>query len=319
METLKPHQEEMLRLIMEGTATATGNEFFQSLVTSLATVLGVRYAWVCEFAEAKTRVRTLAFCANNACIDNFEYDLDVAPCKNVYDSGSLCHYRKGLQELFPRDKDLVTINGESYLGVPLVDDAGQILGHMAIIDVKEFPAATHEVWLFKIFAGRARAELERLRAEKEVQESKDRLAEILESAMDAILTFDTQKRITLFNDAAEKVFGTELECDDLSHSLIIEDYMFRIKKSFENDFTVIFNVEGEVKDERVDDWTKEISEIVKAHSGQVILNFCRVSYIGSKAMRVLSLVVHSGVYIMNSSGYMKNLLQAQGPPINFLD
>jgi len=210
-ESSTSHQEQLLRLIMEGTATATGNEFFKSLVISLATVLEVRYAWVCEFAEVKTRVRTLAFCAGDRCIDNFEYDLDVAPCKNVYESGSLCHYRKGLQQLFPEDKDLVTIGGESYLGVPLIDDTGQILGHMAVIDVKEFPAGTREVWLFHIFAARARAELERLRVEKALQESKDRLAGILESAMDAIITFNDNRRITLFNDAAEKVFKCPAE------------------------------------------------------------------------------------------------------------
>ena len=43
-------------------------------------------------------------------------------------------------------------------------------------------------------------------AEAALRESEERLARILESALDAILTIDDQKRIVLFNEAAEKVF-----------------------------------------------------------------------------------------------------------------
>lgn len=44
------------------------------------------------------------------------------------------------------------------------------------------------------------------RAEQALRESEDRLSRILESAMDAIVTFDEHRRITLFNAAAEDVF-----------------------------------------------------------------------------------------------------------------
>ncbi len=47
---------------------------------------------------------------------------------------------------------------------------------------------------------------ERKRAEQALRESEERLSRILESAMDAILAIDEQRRITLFNRAAEKVF-----------------------------------------------------------------------------------------------------------------
>jgi len=58
----------------------------------------------------------------------------------------------------------------------------------------------------RIFAARARAEIERLRAEAAVREDEERLAGILGSAMDAIVTFDASGTIELFNGAAEKVF-----------------------------------------------------------------------------------------------------------------
>lgn len=53
--------ERLLRKIAEGTAGVTGDDFFRSLVSSLADALGVRYAFVSRFAGDRTRVRTLAF------------------------------------------------------------------------------------------------------------------------------------------------------------------------------------------------------------------------------------------------------------------
>jgi PAS domain S-box-containing protein len=60
--------------------------------------------------------------------------------------------------------------------------------------------------ILRIFAARARAEIDRMQAETALRESERRLSRILESAMDAIVTFDSERRVELFNDAAEKIF-----------------------------------------------------------------------------------------------------------------
>ena len=55
-----------------------------------------------------------------------------------------------------------------------------------------------------------RRELE-LRHVAQLGETQARMAEVVESAMDAIVSFDEQQRVTLFNGAAERLFGCPVE------------------------------------------------------------------------------------------------------------
>ena len=200
-----------LRAIVEGTATATGTEFFYALVRELAQALNVRHAFVSELLESGARVRTLAFWFDGKLIDNFEFDLDGTPCEIVI-RGETVYYTRKVYEMFPRHPELKEMGIESYFGVPLVSESGnEMMGHLAVMHnqpmVKEFRGMA----LLRIFAARARAELERKRAEQALRKSEERLASVLTSAMDAIITIDAERRITLFNPAAEKVFRCQTE------------------------------------------------------------------------------------------------------------
>ncbi len=200
-----------LRAIVEGTATATGTEFFYALVRELAQTLDVRHAFVSELLEGGTRVRTLAFWFDGKFIDNIEFDLDGTPCENVI-RGETVYYTSKVYEMFPRHPELKDLGIESYFGVPLVSESGnEMMGHLAVMHDRPMVKEFRGMALLRIFAARARAELERKRAEQALRKSEERLASILASAMDAIITLDTERRITLFNAAAEKVFRCRAE------------------------------------------------------------------------------------------------------------
>jgi hypothetical protein len=74
--------QQALRAIVEGTATATGTDFFYALVRELAQALNVCYAFVCELLPCKRRVRTLAFWFNGQFKDNFEFDSGRQPLRS---------------------------------------------------------------------------------------------------------------------------------------------------------------------------------------------------------------------------------------------
>lgn len=163
--------EETLRSIVEGTAAVTGGDFFSALVRHLASAIGVRYAFVTECTDqTKTRVRTLAFWSGESFADNIEYDLALTPCERVI-GGQVCHHASGLQRLFPHDAPLVTMEAESFIGLPMYAASGDIIGHLVVIDVKPMPDASRSMSLLTIFAARAAAELLRLKAEQELRQA----------------------------------------------------------------------------------------------------------------------------------------------------
>jgi PAS domain S-box-containing protein len=190
---------------VQGVEAETGDRFFASLVRHLASALGVAYAFVTELSADRQRFRTLAVWGRGRSLDNFEEPLAGTPCEAVL-TGEMSHHPENLCRRFP-GVGLEEWGAESYCGVPLLDPDGGVRGHLAIFDDKPMRDGPRGIAIMRIFAARATAEIERLRAAAALGASEERLARILQSAMDAIVTFDEALRVELFNEAAEKAFG----------------------------------------------------------------------------------------------------------------
>ena len=200
-----------LSRILEGTASEIGEGFFRALVENLAGALGTRGAWVTEFDPERRRLRALAFWHGGKWIEDWEAAVDGTPCQVVVEARRLVHYPDRVVDLYPHDPSLRGANAVSYMGVPLVDLDGSVLGHLAVLDVQPMPDDPIRRAMFEIFAGRAAAELRRLRAERELRSRQAQLAGLIESAMDAIVELDGELRVTGMNPAAERTFELRAE------------------------------------------------------------------------------------------------------------
>jgi transcriptional regulator with GAF, ATPase, and Fis domain len=201
-----------LSTILEGTARETGEGFFKALVENLVRATGTTGAWVTEYLPESRRLRALAFRLDGAWIEDYERDIDGTPCEQVLERRRLLHIADRVLEIFPLEKELRRLGAVSYMGVPLTDLDGEVLGQMAVMDRAPMPDMPETVAVFEIFAARAPAELRRLRAERQVQEREAELAGLVDSAMDAIvqLQFDAGAsglRVSRLNPAAERMFG----------------------------------------------------------------------------------------------------------------
>jgi len=92
---------------------------------------------------------------------------------------------------------------ESYLGIPLMNTDGTILGHMAIMDRAPMPEEAKGLEVLRIFSSRATVELQRLRAEKIIREQEQEQARLRCELQDALETLtDSESRYRdLFDEA----------------------------------------------------------------------------------------------------------------------
>ena len=176
-----PDEDAALRSIAEGVESETGERFFSSLVQHLATALGCQYSFVTELRTRTQTFRTLAVWGRGQLLQNFEIPIKGTPCERVL-CGQFAHFPENLQRLFPEDVALREWSAESYCGAPLLDAAGVCVGHLAIFDDKPMLDGPRGINIMRIFAARARAEIERSRVEAALRENESRFRDLYENA-----------------------------------------------------------------------------------------------------------------------------------------
>lgn len=207
-------EDKILRFLVEGTVSETGSEFFRALARNLSEALQTYGAWITEYLPESRRLRALAFWMKDGFLEHYEHAIDGTPCQPVIETRSRAHFPERLLELYPDDPDLKALGAVSYMGTPLLDADGTLLGHLAVLDNRPMPAEPQLYELFDLFAARAVAELRRIRAEAAVREREAQLSLLLDTAMDAILVLDGEFRITRVNPRATELFACTEE--DLS-------------------------------------------------------------------------------------------------------
>ena len=208
---MRSNEDQVIRLLLEATAAKTGREFFRALVKSMADAIGTSTAWVTEYLPEEQRLRSLAMWSRGQFVKHYEYDVQGTPCEPVIRTCRVSHVEDLVLQLFPNDPDLAPLDAVSYIGAPLMDQAGRLIGNVAALDDKPMPDTGHLLPVIQLFAVRAAAEYLREQAEREVRSREEHLACLLNAAMDAILILDEDLLIKQVNPAASEVFKCESE------------------------------------------------------------------------------------------------------------
>jgi len=194
--------ESALRVIASGTASVTGEDFFKSLVQSLATSLNVQCVFVAECVDSGNhRVRTLAFMNKGSFSDNIEYDVAGTPCEGVV-QGNVCYFPENLEKLYPIEKGF-----ESYMGAPAMDLSGRVLGHLAILDTTDMRQLPHAESILRIFATRVGVELHRKRTQEALQASEENYRLLVENQTDLVVKLNRAGRLQFVSPSFCEMFS----------------------------------------------------------------------------------------------------------------
>jgi len=200
-----------LRTIFEGTAAVTGGRFFDALVVNLAKVLDTHSAWVTEYLEDARQLRALAYWSEGRLSRDFLIDIAGTPCEAVIRQSGMVHYPDQVIRLYPENADLKAIQAASYLGAPLLDRDGRVIGNLAVLDTRSMPEDPRARTIFQIFAARASAELQRLQAEAQRRETEEKYRRIIQTTDEGFILMNREFVVTDTNQAFCRMVGCSRE------------------------------------------------------------------------------------------------------------
>lgn len=151
----------------------TGLDFLREAVRATSEGLRTAHVYIGRLV-APDRVEGLVYAVGGELREPVAYMLPGTPCENVVTSG-LCVYPRGVRALFPRDRELQELGVESYIGTPLRDSFGRVIGIFWIADVKPFPEDRPLQQMFQVMSVRFTNELLREQAEAEAQQLREQL------------------------------------------------------------------------------------------------------------------------------------------------
>jgi PAS domain S-box-containing protein len=240
-------EEELLRNVSRATSGLVGQDFFEAITEHVTLTMGVKTCIVTECTDVlKTRVRTLAYTKDSELSENIEYDIEGTPCKLVMaGKGSEIFIPTGCDKTYPKEAGY-----DSYVAVPIYSpSSGDVLGHIAALDDHPMTIEKNQTSILQIFAARAGAEMDRIKAEEKLKiansqlqvllkESDQRFRDLFEEAPIAYVHEGLDSKFIKANRAALRILGVKPEevPETYGSSLVPDtpDAKRRLKEAFES-------------------------------------------------------------------------------------
>lgn len=167
----RKRHEAALRSLLDETAAVTGQQFFQTLTARLVSVLEMPAAFAGEYlGDPPGTVRPLGLAPGDGQQPTRDFPLALSPGRDIPRDGHLL-IAEGVRQRYPDNPYLARLNIEGYLGVPMLNVAGEKIGHLSIMSCRPMQADPALLAILRLFAQRAAAELVRLRAERDTLNS----------------------------------------------------------------------------------------------------------------------------------------------------
>lgn len=171
------HRRRSIQTAFQGlvtcTSLATGKEYFSTLVISLAMILNVDTVIVTERIDPDALdLNILAMWHHDQHPIDSVVTAVQTPCAQVIKTAKV-HHCQGLK--LPVDHPLAALKATAYLGAPLLDEKGGVIGTLFILNAGLIQEIEIAKSFLRVFAARSAAELKRHQAERALRHAYDGL------------------------------------------------------------------------------------------------------------------------------------------------
>lgn len=194
--------DQRVKNIISDISKAQGEQFFPKIVQALATAIDADITFIATLDNEKQHATTIAVDVNGQLSDNISYALKQTPCENVANN-EVCVHDLNVQQLYPDDELLKTMGAHSYIGVPLHNNEGQVIGLLAALYYQSLGSPEAVEALFLLFSGLIGVELDRREHMRDYQLA----SAVINNVNKAIVITDKNLKITYVNPAFETITG----------------------------------------------------------------------------------------------------------------
>ena len=150
---------EILDRINRATASISGDAFYVALCENLTELFGARCVYLATLSDAGDTLTTRSVWIDGKASPNFDFHLHGTPCARVIRE-CVTIEEQDVRARFAGSSVFRMIDARTYLGTPVINHKGEVMGTLAVIDAGYPPRAQEQAFL-KIFSARAALEIER--------------------------------------------------------------------------------------------------------------------------------------------------------------
>lgn len=194
--------QDMVVKVAQAVSSGSDSAFFDMLTLNMVETLGATGGIIGNYDPGNKTIESISLVYAGQLVPTMTYSIEGTPCECVI-NGSTCVFTKELRELFAQSTLVSDLGMEAYIGLPLLDQAGEVVGIMSVFFSEPLSETQFAQSTLQIFVVRAAAELARRQADARIREQ----ASLLDKAQDAISVRDLDHKITYWNKSAERLFG----------------------------------------------------------------------------------------------------------------
>ena len=190
-----PQVEALLTPLVWNASQTTGENFFRVFVRALAIAFGVQHACVGEILpNQEGMLRIIAHWRRGAWGAPYDYVLTQSPIEEALLQGEAV-YPRHRRAWCLEDTDEPAPPGESFAGMTVRNSSGEPLGVVFMIGHAPLDNVEAVQTVFRTFAERAGAELERMQTERALRESQARYARATAAGKVGVWEVDVQRGV----------------------------------------------------------------------------------------------------------------------------
>lgn len=189
--------------IFDNLSELKGEACFKALVNRLVVSLKVNTAWISEYHNTSDSLKSLSFIYKNKYQRNISYSSRATICGQVLDDRSLLKIESGLLDEFPQSKTyLERFKPQAYLGAPLHDLDGKLIGVLALSHTTGLQFDEKSLEIFRLFAEKSAVALQKHKREEEAKNKELQLKGLIDGIQDLLINFDKDGDVIMTNTAA---------------------------------------------------------------------------------------------------------------------